>query len=191
MSVSSTPQNACILFFVKYPEKGTVKTRLSRELGDDHTIELYRCFVQDMLGMLKKTDYSCRLYITPPDTEQKFRQWLGDEHLYAPQAEGDLGERMERAFQQAFDEGYERVVLIGSDIPDLPPPVIKEALRSLKSNDAVIGPSRDGGYYLIGFNDNSFLPAVFAGIAWSTRTVFEQTMDVLSEAEYNVHRLPK
>jgi len=184
-------RDSCILFFVKHLDTGAVKTRLGSELGEKKSRELYLCFVQDMLGTLNKTGHPCRVHITPPDTEPQFRKWLGDQYEYAAQAQGDLGERMERAFQQAFEDGFERAVLIGSDIPDISPYTMKEALRALKANDAVIGPAKDGGYYLIGFSTQSFLPAVFSGIDWSTSRVFKQTMDVFFEAEYTVHTLPK
>jgi len=101
-----------------------------------------------------------------------------------------VGERMENAFRQAFTRGFSRVVLIGSDIPDLPSPLINEALAALRMHDAVIGPARDGGYYLIGFRNDTFFPAVFSGIAWSTGAVFRSTMQAFGKAGQRVHELP-
>jgi glycosyltransferase A (GT-A) superfamily protein (DUF2064 family) len=86
--------------------------------------------------------------------------------------------------------GYKRVVLIGSDIPDLPMKYIEEAFQSLKRMDAVIGPAYDGGYYLIGFKDKTFSPQVFEGIAWGTTSVFDETMKKLNRFGRAVHTLP-
>jgi rSAM/selenodomain-associated transferase 1 len=98
---------------------------------------------------------------------------------------------MELAFKNIFSEGFTSAILIGSDIPDLTPAVFHEALESLKKNDAVIGPAADGGYYLIGFNQKSFLPHIFRGIPWSTGTVFRETMDILDKSSLRVHLLPQ
>jgi rSAM/selenodomain-associated transferase 1 len=96
---------------------------------------------------------------------------------------------MRNAFIEAFEMGFRRVVLIGSDIPDLPLDFIEEAFTSLKKKDAVIGPAFDGGYYLIGFRGRTFSPMVFDGMAWGTKTVFEKTMTVLRKLNRRVHTL--
>ena len=101
----------------------------------------------------------------------------------------DLGERMKNAFMEAFDSGFKRVVLIGSDIPGLTLEFIEEAFTSLKEKDVVIGPSFDGGYYLVGFRDKKFSPQVFKGIPWSTERVFEETMKILEREGLTVHAL--
>ncbi len=84
---------------------------------------------------------------------------------------------------------FKRVVLIGSDIPDLSLEFIEEAFTSLQEKDAVIGPSLDGGYYLIGFKKETFSPRVFEGIRWSTESVFEKTLEVLEREGLTVHTL--
>ena len=81
---------------------------------------------------------------------------------------------MENAFQRCFADGFTAVVLIGSDIPDLPPEILAEAFAALDSRGAVIGPAVDGGYYLIGFTKEMFAPGVFEGISWSTEAVFRR-----------------
>ncbi len=90
---------------------------------------------------------------------------------------------------EAYTMGFKRVVLIGSDIPDLPLEFIEEAFTSLNEKDAVIGPSLDGGYYLIGFKDKTFSSQVFKGISWSTERVFEQTTKILEREGLTVHFL--
>ena len=101
----------------------------------------------------------------------------------------DLGERMKNGFMEAFAMNFKRVILIGSDIPGLPLEFIEEAFASLREKDAVVGPSLDGGYYLIGFKDKKFSPQVFKGIPWSTERVFEVTMKILEREGLTVHAL--
>jgi len=86
--------------------------------------------------------------------------------------------------------GFDRVALIGSDIPDLTLGVVEEAFLSLKEKDAVIGPAYDGGYYLIGFKEKTFSPQVFQGIAWGTKSVFGETVKKLKRFRRTVHTLP-
>jgi glycosyltransferase A (GT-A) superfamily protein (DUF2064 family) len=87
--------------------------------------------------------------------------------------------------------GSSRAVLIGSDIPDLPESILSEAFRSLDDHDAVLGPARDGGYYLIGFRRDTFVPDVFRGIEWSTDRVFAETRRKLEQATRSVYLLPE
>lgn len=166
----------CVIFYVKWPQKGKVKTRLAREIGSDYAVDLYRCFILDLTDTLKKLSQDVILCYSPIDSETVFRSWLGDRFRYSPQSDGDLGIRMKRSFIQEFENGYERVVLIGSDTPDLPAETLKQAFTELEETDAVIGPAVDGGYWLIGFRSSGFYPGVFEGISWSTETVLAETM---------------
>jgi len=179
-----------ILLFIKAPVRGQVKTRLASVLGEEAALYLYRLFVLDIIDTLEQTGIPVRICYTPADSGQAISGWLGPGRHYQPQEGKDVGERMENAFQQAFSEGVSRALLIGSDIPDLPPDVFSEALRALEGNDAVIGPARDGGYYLIGFRSDTFLPALFQGIEWSTNTVLTDTLAIFAREGRTVHRLP-
>lgn len=181
----------CVILFVKYPEKGRVKTRLSAGLGNEITQNLYKCFVSDLIGTLEKKRYTFKIAFYPPGSNKKIISWLGPEHSYIPQVGGDLGERMENAFREAFLKGFSGALVIGSDIPGLTPSVIDKAFEALRNHDAVIGPCFDGGYYLIGFTIKTFLPDIFKGIQWSTERVFKDTMGVFSRKGYKVHVLPK
>ena len=96
---------------------------------------------------------------------------------------------MENAFAHLFSSGFERGLLIGSDIPDLPHELIEEAFSALDEKDAVIGPASDGGYFLIGFRHSTFLRDIFRGIAWSTGSVYRETMEIFEKAGYRVHVL--
>jgi len=179
----------CLLFFIKNPERGKVKTRLASAVGGEMAVRLYKRFLLEMLSTLNKGTFLFYLCFYPADALEGLRNWLGEDYLYMPQQGEDLGERMKNCFMEALAMNFKRVVLIGSDIPDLPLEFIEEAFRSLNENDAVIGPSLDGGYYLIGFKDKKFSPKVFKGIPWSTERVFEQTMKILGREGLTVHTL--
>jgi len=183
-------QDACVLCFVKYPEKGQVKLRLAVDLDKDVVVELYRNFVLDIVSILKKLDTPFYLCFSPLNAQKKFREWLGSAYSYVPQEGNDLGERMKNGFCYAFTEGFRRVILVGSDSPDLPSDFLRNAITELQTHDVVIGPSSDGGYYLIGFRDDTFLPSVFDGISWSSSTVFQETIEKAKNAGRSLSLLP-
>lgn len=178
-----------ILLFIKSPEKGKVKSRLAKAIGEDMALDVYKYLVCDTLETLETSKYAFRLYFYPPDSEAIVKNWLGSAYSYVPQHGIDLGERMKNAFTRAFSEGMDKVVLIGSDIPDLSTSLINEAFDVLVTRDAVIGPAHDGGYYLIGFNRHSFLPDIFQGIVWSTDSVYCETMNIFDKSGFSVHVL--
>ena len=183
--------NRCLLFFIKNPEKGKVKTRVASAIGDKMAMKLYRRFLLEMLSTLNRGTFLFYLCFHPENSLNDLKDWLGDHYLYTPQMGENLGQRMKNGFVEAFSMNFKRVVLIGSDIPDLPLEFIEEAFNSLGEKDAVIGPSFDGGYYLIGFRDKTFSPKVFEGIPWSTERVFEDTMKILKQEGLLVHTLPR
>ena len=181
----------CVLFFVKYPIQGRVKTRLAKQVGQDVAADLYRNFVADILAILKSLDVNFQIVFDPDDSKDQFQQWLGKEYSYIPQVGQDLGQRMKNAFSQAFSDGFDRAVLIGSDSPDLPGKYLELAFGTLDINDVVIGPSSDGGYYLIGFTRKTLLPEAFEQISWSSDKVFEQTVNILKQHKQNLYLLPQ
>ena len=179
----------CLLFFIKNPEKGNVKTRLASAMGDEKAVKLYKRFLLEMLSTLNRGTFLFYLCFYPDHSLKDLKRWLGDHYLYTPQYGENLGEKMKNGFVEAFAMSFKRVVLIGSDIPDLPLEFIEEAFTSLNEKDAVIGPSIDGGYYLIGFRDKSFSPQVFEGVPWGQETVFKKTMKLLEREGKTVHTL--
>lgn len=179
----------CLLFFIKDPGKGRVKTRLASAIGDKMAVKLYRRFLLEMLFTLNGGTFLFYLCYSPENSLNDLKDWLGDHYLYMSQGGENLGEKMKNGFVEAFSMSFKRVVLIGSDIPDLPLEFIEEAFTSLREKDVVIGPSFDGGYYLIGFKDKTFSPRVFDGIHWSTESVFEKTLKVLKQEGLTVHTL--
>jgi uncharacterized protein len=182
-------ENDCLIIFVKWPKKGKVKSRLSVVLDEDTVLDLYKCFVEDLLHTVKELGIRPVIAFYPADEEDSVRSWLGSEYRYVPQMGDELGERMKNAFQWAFARGRSRVVLIGSDFPDLPAEIIKDAFASLNDHDAAIGPALDGGYYLIGFRNDAFSPRIFDDIPWSTAFVFARTMEILREDGCDVRQL--
>ena len=167
------------LVFVRAPELGRVKTRLAAALGDDGALRVYRRLAEHTVREAREVGGELRVHFTPAERDAEVRAWLGDA-VYIPQAAGDLGTRMEAAFRAAFDAGAERVVIIGSDLPDLSAALLRRAFDALASHPAVLGPARDGGYYLLGMT--SLIPGIFHDIPWSTATVLARTLERLRAA---------
>ncbi|PIN74859.1 hypothetical protein COV18_05565 [Candidatus Woesearchaeota archaeon CG10_big_fil_rev_8_21_14_0_10_37_12] len=178
----------CILFYVKYPKKGYVKTRLAKNFGEEETLKLYRCFVEDMMLTLEHVQSDIRICFTPEDKKKAFQKWLGNHHSFFVQKGKDLGERLKNSFIEAFNAKYDRVIVLGSDSPDLPAEMVTEAFEKLETHDVVIGPAEDGGYYLLGFKKEQFTHGVFDNISWSTKKVFQETINKLKRK--NVCVLP-
>jgi len=183
-------KDRCLLFFVKNPERGKVKSRLAAVIGNDSAVSVYKNIVDRMLSTLKEGTFPLYICFSPKNAQKPVKNWLGREYRYIPQNGKDLGERMRNGFTEAFEMGFKKVVLIGSDIPDLALEFIEEAFITLNKSDAVIGPAFDGGYYLIGFKDKTFSPQVFEGIAWGTQNVFDETVKKLKRFKRAVHTLP-
>jgi uncharacterized protein len=183
--------DSCILIFIKLPEKGSVKTRLAKDLDHGFVQTLYRNFVLDLLKTLAKVKWPIIIYFHPPESGNAVSKWLGKNYTFAPQKGIELGERMKNAFRETFAKGFTKAVILGSDLPDLQKNILDMAFKALNVNDIVIGPSADGGYYLIGFRHNSFLPEVFKGISWGTDTVLKDTLKILREKNYKAYFLPE
>lgn len=178
-----------LIVFVKLPTPGNVKTRLAKQIGSDMAAALYRCFVSDTLAAAKTAGYPTSVYFHPPDAHDGLADWLGTDMRLLPQKGEDLGERMLQAFRETLPE-FSRVVLVGSDSPDLPVTFLNEAFAVLKTHQVVIGPATDGGYYAIGFSAEGFDEAAFRDIEWGTPRVFETTMEILRRNGANIHVLP-
>jgi len=173
---------ACILFFVKYPEPGEVKTRLAEETSPELAAEFYSVFAKEKLAELSAgCDADVLIFYAPETARNDMADWLGPEHRYLAQKGVDLGRRMENGFREAFFMGYEAGVLVGSDIPGLSPEIIREGLESLTPETVSIGPADDGGYYLIGFHKGGFKPDVFRNMPWSTEDVLQYTANRLED----------
>lgn len=163
-----------LLVFARAPRPGAVKTRLARTLGDERAATLYRRMGRVVIGQVADAPATVTVCFTPGGAEEEIRQWLGPGAArYWPQGSGDLGVRMSRMFDRAF-ESSSRVIVIGTDAPAVDDGTIRRALQGLDSADVVLGPSRDGGYYLLGLSRPR--PELFKGIRWSTGSVTGETL---------------
>ena len=138
-----------LIVFVKAPRPGTVKTRLAKSIGTNAACGAYCLLVETLLRRIERLE-NVELRFTPDDAADEIRSWLRKTWQTSPQGAGHLGERLQRAFQTAFQNGANRVVVIGSDCPEITADDIDMAWSALKMNDSVLGPARDGGYWLIG-----------------------------------------
>jgi len=181
LTTKHSPMNlpSCLLFMLRSPRLGRVKTRLARDVGNETALALYKTFVGDMLDSLDGCGADITLWVEPAEDVESVRDWLGEKRVCLPQPVGDLGVRMDHAFRWAFEQGYAAAAALGSDIPQLSPRMAKNLTRLLMSEPAVLGPCPDGGYWTIGFQAGRYLPEAFVGIPWSTPEVFEFTQRVL------------
>lgn len=162
-----------LLVFAKAPLPGKVKTRLARAMGDEKAAEIYGRMGRAIIEAMHGGDFETSVVYSPPEALCAIRAWLGDSPRLVPQAEGDLGQRMDTAITQAL-ETSRRVCLIGTDSPDLDAARVTEAFAALGEADVVLGPARDGGYYLIALSEPH--PELFEEIPWSTDRVLESTL---------------
>ncbi len=167
--------NSILGIFAKEPRAGEVKSRLAAVIGNEPAARLYDAFLRDLVARLPAIAATCVLEYTPATAHAYFAELCGGRFELEPQAAGDLGDRMAAFFGRRFAAGAQRVVLIGSDSPDLPLDRIERAFALLADHDVVIGPSHDGGYYLIGLR--RLIDELFRNIAWSTHKVFARTME--------------
>jgi uncharacterized protein len=181
-------QTKAIILFARDPVVGQVKTRLHPFLSKEVIFELYTHFLRDSIqkiGRVKSVDRFVGVY--PSDASGFFSRLNAECTLEIFFQEGkDLGEKMAHAFESRFSEGYERVVLIGSDSPSLPVAYIERALDSEK--DLTIGPSTDGGYYLIGMSGQRV--DIFEDVAWGSDAVLRQTLDRVKKTGCSLELLP-
>lgn len=183
------------ILLVKEPLAGEVKTRLAAGLGShgsEAAAELYQVFAADMLAVGQQAGLMSIVAYDPQKARSAVMQWLRAD-LYIPQSTGDLGRRMFDAFWEAFScrPFLQSAVLTGSDLPDLPKEYLMEAHDALTLGQTVLGPSADGGYYLIGFPKGRVCAGVFEDVDWSTPQVLEQTLARMDMAGIHPHLLPK
>ena len=160
----------------KAPLPGTVKTRLVPPLTVEQAAELYRALLLDQLEHLTKLEIAERyLAYAPADGEHDLRALGGAGYRYLPQRGDDLGARMENLCADLWQLGHRNVVLVGSDLPALPLEILNDAFTRLsrKETQVVLGPSEDGGYYLIGMNQPT--PEIFDNMTWSHERVLADT----------------
>lgn len=185
-----------LLLFTRFPEAGRCKTRLIPALGAEGATRLQRLLTEKIVvEALSVQDAGLGSLTVHHDgaTSEEMASWLGP-LPYVAQVQGNLGRRMEAAFDHAFAAGAPAAILFGSDIPDLDAAILGQALTSLNAAPVVIGPTLDGGYYLIGVTASSAartLPLLFTDIAWSTPEVLPATLDRLHREKITHILLPE
>ena len=175
-----------LIVFVKAPRPGAVKTRLAKTIGAAAAEAAYRRLVETLLNHLAGLG-GVELCFSPDDAAGEVQHWLKEGWLSSPQGEGDLGRRLESAFQRALHSGAKRVAIIGSDCPAVTIEDIRNAWAGLRTHDVVLGPATDGGYWLIGLRQ--LQPNLFRGITWSTQHVCAETIRRVEHAGLSVQML--
>lgn len=180
-------QSCRLIVFVRAPRKGTVKTRLAAGIGPEAACAAYRQLVGLALGRICETNFQVQLRFTPDDAAEEVLPWIRAGWKPAPQGAGDLGERILRAIQDSVTDGFSGTLVVGTDCPYFTASDLTEARDALDSNDIVIGPATDGGYWLIGMRKPH--ECLFEGIPWSTSDVLETTRQKATKARLKVHSL--
>ena len=173
--------DCALIIFVKFPQKGKVKTRLAKDMGAYFATEFYRICAEHIFSeikKLKKENFTTYIYCYSNSEVEMVSGWVGKEFIVRAQIDGDLGERMSGSFKEVFHQGFSKALIIGTDVPDITSDLINSAALKLDENDFVIGPSSDGGYYLLGMN--RLITEIFQNINWSTSLVLQNTLDKIN-----------
>lgn len=174
------------MIFYRNPQLGKVKTRLAATMGDESALQIFIRLSEHTRNVTSGLPVDKVVYYS----EEVQLQDIWNDGIYrkAKQSEGDLGIRMSQAFKEGFERGYERICIIGTDCPELSTSILANAFEALDSTEVVIGPARDGGYYLLGLQHPQ--PALFRDKQWSTPTVFRDTITDLNNAGISYTVLP-
>lgn len=178
-----------IIIFLKYPEKGKVKTRLAKTVGTKEALKIYRQFIKITLDKLRKfKEINQFIFYIPKGKKKLLEKSYSSNFTYCLQRGKDLGERMYNALSFINRLGYKQVIIIGTDSPTLPSRFIYQAFSKLNNVDLVLGPCNDGGYYLISIKKP--IKELFEDIDWSTNRVFNQTLQKAKHLNLKVKILP-
>ena len=185
--VSGMKGGSLVIIFTKNPESGLVKTRLANSIGDEKALEVYQKLRCHTACIAEKVDVSRTTFYSHfiPATDI----FLTDNYNAQLQMGEDLGERMLHAMMRGFEAGFRHIVLIGTDCYELSAAILESAFAALEDFDAVIGPARDGGFYLIGLN--RLFQEIFLGREWSTKEVLSETIEVLHRLGIPYKLLPE
>lgn len=171
--------DALVIVFVKNIKLGKVKTRLAKTIGDFGASEVYSELVKITENATDHLDLDKRIYFSDAVVET---QWKND--FKTVQKGIDLGERMSNAFKDGFEAGYKKIVLIGSDLPDINASHIMNGLNALGKNEVVFGPAEDGGYYLVGMSN--LKASIFRNKTWSQPNLLNETLQELQTNQISV-----
>lgn len=175
-----------LIIFVRKPEFGKVKTRLAATAGNEKALSIYKELLQHTFEITSAIDADKFVFYF--DKIEKTDLWNAKNFFKRVQPNDDLGGKMKAAFNELFKEGYEKLIIIGSDCFELTTEIIEDAFESLNQNDLVIGPANDGGYYLLGMKKMHGF--IFENKQWSTETVYNETMLQLKKNNFSFFVLP-
>lgn len=170
-------QENLIIIFARNPKLGKVKTRLAKTIGDFAALETYKILMKHTANVVEKSNAEKIVFYSEYIDHNDV--WAKIKCKKVKQSEGDLGEKMQTAFEYAFELGHKKIVIIGSDVYSLKTEHIDSAFTQLETHDVVIGPAHDGGYYLLGLN--FIIPELFEQKKWGTSSVLENTLADLNE----------
>jgi uncharacterized protein len=180
--------NCAIVIMAKYPEAGKVKTRLQPFFTECESAELAKCFLQDTVNKALCVTKNVIIAYSPSYKQDEFSTLLSGNVTFIAQNGVDLGDRMLNAFQCAFKQNFNSVLMIGTDSPSFPTEFLEQSFKVLKENDAVIGETIDGGFYLIGLN--KLYTEIFNAVEWSSSKTFLQTKSNFKKLEISFSELP-
>ncbi|HXH99591.1 MAG TPA: TIGR04282 family arsenosugar biosynthesis glycosyltransferase [Sphingobacteriaceae bacterium] len=179
--------NTALIIFVRNPELGKVKTRLAKSIGDEKTLAIYQMLLKHTFETTR--DVGCRKFVYYADNLTEYDLWNNPGYTKRLQQGDGLGERMKNAFNDLFEQGFKKVLIIGSDCLELRTDILSTAITKLDQADVIIGPAFDGGYYLLGMT--SPVPELFSNVDWSTSHVLLQTTAKLDEYKMSYGLLEK
>jgi hypothetical protein len=143
-----------LIIFVKFPEPGKVKTRLALNTNDSFALKFYNALAQNTFEVVEKLDAGIDKYIyySPISDIHLVKNWINRDFYYAEQQGTNLGQKISNAFNDLFEDGYEKIAIVGSDVPDISGSLIQNAYDFLEKRNVAIAPSKDGGYSLLGMD---------------------------------------
>lgn len=179
--------SSALIIFVRNPILGKVKTRLAKDIGDEKALEIYKLLLKHTFDVTK--DLNCHKFVYYDHKIEHNDIW--DEAIFSKCAQmgDDLGMRMYNAMNECFEKGFKKVLIIGSDCLELTKAILDEAISQLDQKDSVIGPTTDGGYYLLGLK--KLIPELFLNKIWSSNHVFESSLIDLKKQVKSFHILPE
>lgn len=175
-----------VIVFTRYPFLGKVKTRLAAETNDEFAHSFYKTCAEHTFSELDISNehkFDIYIFVSEGNELDQIKYWTENKFSYCTQEGNNLGERMLNAFKKIYSMNYEKVIIIGTDAPDISGDLMLRAFTVLDKNDCVIGPANDGGYYLLGFRDKVI--DLFSGINWSTASVFDKTIERITQHRVN------
>ncbi|MBK8248647.1 MAG: TIGR04282 family arsenosugar biosynthesis glycosyltransferase [Gemmatimonadetes bacterium] len=176
-----------VVVFARAPELGRVKTRLAATVGQEHALAIYVHLAERVTKAVAGGPWKLEIRCAPDDAVPAVSAWLGGGADVLAQGQGDLGERLTRAMSAHFETGKGRLVIIGTDCPDVDASVIREAFAALEGADVVFGPALDGGYYLVGCGLSA--PEIFQAVPWSAADTLAVSRERARAAGYQVQML--